>query len=151
MRTPIIGLALLGVLALACGGTTTTTQDLATPDLATASTADMATPDLATAGPQTVTVNVAAGGGFSFDPKTVTIKVGDTVKWVWGGGGHNVVSGSNATADNKFCSPNDMNCSAAALSNAGDTYSHKFTAAGSFPYFCRPHAGAGMTGTITVQ
>lgn len=97
-----------------------------------------------------MTVNVGPGGGRTFDPKNVTVKVGDTVKWVWMSSNHNVVSGT-AAADDKFCSPMDMNCATAPLSIAGATYSHKFTAAGTFPYFCKPHLAAGMTGSVTVQ
>ena len=34
---------------------------------------------------------------------------------------------------------------------AGNVYVFPFTTKGTYPYFCRPHVGAGMTGTITVQ
>ncbi len=90
-------------------------------------------------------------GGFSFAPSTVTIKVGDTVRWTWGSMGHNVVSGSGGVADDKFCSPSDTSCATAPTSTTGAVYSHKFTAAGSYPYFCKPHASFGMTGTVTVN
>jgi plastocyanin len=30
-------------------------------------------------------------------------------------------------------------------------YDHTFTTAGTFPYFCAPHASSGMVGTIVVQ
>jgi plastocyanin len=106
-------------------------------------------PDLAK-GPTTFVVMVGAGG-LKFDPKDVQIAVGDTVQWLWANGGHNVVSGMNGQADNKFCSPNDMNCGAAPVSIAGTKYSHKFTQAGAFPYYCKPHLGAGMVGSVTVK
>jgi plastocyanin len=108
-------------------------------------------PDLSGGGgPKTFDVMVGQGGT-KFSPKDVTIHKGDTVKWTWAASNHNVVSGSNATADGTFCSPNDMNCAGAPLSNAGATYSHTFNAAGTFNYFCAPHAGAGMVGSVTVQ
>jgi plastocyanin len=44
-----------------------------------------------------------------------------------------------------------MNCATAATLASGSTYSHTFTQAGSFPYFCRPHCSMGMTGTVVVQ
>jgi plastocyanin len=104
------------------------------------------------------THDVQVGGStFTFTPATLTICAGDTVHWVWMGTGHDVESGTNGTADNKFCSgtsptdPGDTNCAMAPLQNAGFTYDHVFTTAGSFPYFCRPHASIGMVGTITVQ
>ena len=107
-----------------------------------------AAPDLAM-GANVATVNVGMGGA-TFSPKSVTIKVGESVRWVWIGGNHNVVSG-NGAPDNKFCNPNNMSGANAPVVGAGTTYEFKFTQAGSFPYYCVPHFGAGMTGTVTVQ
>jgi plastocyanin len=98
------------------------------------------------------THDVQVGGvSFSFTPSTLTICAGDTVHWVWMGSGHTVTSGTNGTADNKFCNQNNMNCSANPTESTGNTYDFTFATAGTFPYFCRPHASLGMTGTITVQ
>jgi plastocyanin len=74
---------------------------------------------------------------------------------MWAGSGHDVtsgtVSGGVGTPDNKFCNQNNTDCANAPLENAGNTYSFVFTTAGSYSYYCRPHASFGMTGTITVQ
>jgi plastocyanin len=94
-------------------------------------------------------VNVGAGGN-SFSPSTLTIKVGEKVRWVFASAGHNVVSGTACTADNKFCNPADASCATAPLAANGTTYEHTFTTAGSFPYFCKPHCGIGMIGTVVV-
>jgi plastocyanin len=120
---------------------------------AAADASDTATADTAAdaSGPKTVDVTVGPGGGTSFSPSTVTIKVGDTVRWTWGGTGHNVVSGTGGVADNKFCSPSDTGCATAATSTVGAVYSHTFTTAGTYPYFCAPHASFGMTGSVTVN
>jgi plastocyanin len=101
-------------------------------------------------GASTYTV-VVGQNGLTFSPGLLTIKAGDTVHWMWAASGHNVVSGSGGVADGKFCSPKDMDCANAKTSNMGDTYDHRFAAAGTFPYFCAPHFAAGMTGTIKVQ
>jgi plastocyanin len=101
-------------------------------------------------GPITWTVQVGQGG-INFSPKTLTIQAGDSVQWTWVASGHSVTSGASCTPDNKFCSPNDTSCATGTTSNAGDTYTHKFTTAGAFPYFCTPHCISGMTGTVTVQ
>src|SRR5687767_3370566 len=56
------------------------------------------------AGTAAATVNLVPN---RFDPPSVTIKVGQTVQWKWGGGTHNVVGGTNCTPDtgpNKFTS-----------------------------------------------
>jgi plastocyanin len=102
------------------------------------------------------THDVQVGGtSFTFTPSALSICKGDTVHWVWMGGPHTVTSGTvtggAGTADNNFCNQNDTNCSANPTENAGNTYDHTFATSGAFPYFCRPHAGSGMTGTITVQ
>jgi plastocyanin len=155
----LFGLALLSALALGCGNSSTA-KDMAAADLAmkpadlSTQPADMSMgPDLA---PATVNVQVGAAGN-TFSPKTVTVNVGDTVKWTWVGNNHNVVSASSATnaslgvSDGRFCDENNQNCANAPLDTAGHTYSFTFTTKGTYDYFCKPHAAAGMTGTITVQ
>jgi len=101
--------------------------------------------------PQTITVTVGSGGSLSFGQANVTIHVGDTVHWVWGSSGHNVVSGTNGSADGKFCSNGDSNCGSAPLLASGTTYDHTFDQAGSFPYFCAAHVSFGMVGMVTVM
>jgi plastocyanin len=97
------------------------------------------------------TVMVGPGGSFRFDPETITVHVGDTVRWRWDSSGHNVVSGSGGTADGRFCSPNNQNCGSPPLSGSGATYEHTFNNAGTFPYFCSIHQSSGMTGMVVVQ
>jgi plastocyanin len=75
---------------------------------------------------------------FSFSPQSLTITVGDIVKWTNISGTHNVLAN-----DNSFTSGNPA--------PAIWTYTHTFTSAGNFPYYCEPHLSMGMTGTIIVQ
>ena len=74
------------------------------------------------------------GGLRSFSASSVTITPGQTVRWVWGSTNHNVVSGSNAVADNQFCSPADTNRPSTPLTGPGTVYSHTFTTPGTYPY-----------------
>ena len=136
----------------------TTAPDLTTPagndsataaDLTTAK--DAATGSDGTVSGATVDVTVGPNGTLTFQPKDVSVNVGDTVRWTWMGNNHTVTSGANAVADDKFCSPSDAGCQGAATSSAGAVYMHKFTVAGAFPYYCRPHIGAGMIGSVTVK
>ncbi len=90
----------------------------------------------------TVIVNVAPGGGFSFAPSTISIHVGDTVRWNWGSGGHSTTSGSSCNPDGLWNS---------GILSSGSTFSRTFNTAGNFPYFCIPHCGLGMTGTVSVS
>ncbi|HVH43618.1 MAG TPA: plastocyanin/azurin family copper-binding protein [Labilithrix sp.] len=76
-----------------------------------------------------------------FSPAQVRVKVGDTVLWTWGGGSHDVVSGTNCTPDAKFRSK---------LQSSG-TFEQKFDTAGTFPFFCTPHCSMGMTGEVIVE
>lgn len=75
---------------------------------------------------------------FSFSPQSQTIFVGDIVKWTNTSGTHNVRAN-----DNSFYS--------GPAAPAPWTFSHTFTTAGDFPYYCEPHLSMGMTGTIIVQ
>jgi plastocyanin len=74
---------------------------------------------------------------FSFSPQSLTVTVGDIVRWTNISGTHNVKAD-----DNSFTS--------GAAAPAPWEYTHTFTTAGSNPYYCEPHQGMGMTGTIIV-
>jgi len=72
----------------------------------------------------------------SYDPETVTIKVGDTVTWV-----NEDAPQHDVVADNgEFKSD---------LFDKGQTFSFTFTQAGTYPYHCSIHPG--MTGTVIVE
>lgn len=75
---------------------------------------------------------------------TTTINVGDMVTWTVAAGSvsHTITSGSNCTADGKFDSGNKK---------AGESFSHTFTTAGTYPYFCTYHCSMGMVGSVVVQ
>ena len=95
--------------------------------------------------------DVAVGkGGDVFVPDTVTISVGDTVRWTWAEDGHSVTSGDPCTPDEQFCSPDDTNCDQGILSDLGTVYEHTFDQAGTYNYFCFAHCAIGMTGVINV-
>ena len=98
----------------------------------------------------TFDVTVGPGGGFTFDPSTVNISVGDTVRWTWAGSGHSVTSGPPCAADSQYCSPNDTSCFPGTLSNSGTVYQHTFTHAGAYSYHCLAHCVLGMTGVVNV-
>lgn len=80
--------------------------------------------------------NVAVSG-LSFSPRSVTIRVGDSVTWTGLGSNHNV-----QTDTDPFCGDFPV---------AGGTCTIRFNQAGTFNYYCFPHRGAGMVGTVIVQ
>jgi len=99
------------------------------------------------------TVDVQVGPALAFEPDTVDISVGDTVRWTWAGDGHTVTSGQPCAADSQFCSPDDINCAAGITSPAGTVYTHTFATPGTYSYFCAApgHCLAGMTGVVNVS
>ncbi len=91
----------------------------------------------------TTSVNIV---DFAFQPANVTIKVGDTVKWTnTGPSTHTTTSG---TTTGGVRHP-DGQWDSGSLS-AGQTFSHTFTKAGDYPYYCSFHFTS-MVGTVTVQ
>ncbi len=97
------------------------------------------------------TVNV--GSGFSFTPANTTIEVGDTVRWDWVGGTHNVSSGSGGIHDGNFYSgPATGNTSnfMDVVFNEDFVNSHPMSN-DNYPFYCEPHFGFGMMGSIHVN
>lgn len=85
-------------------------------------------------------VEVSLTASFTFSPSTLTISPGTTVVW------------RNAAAVFHTVTPDGHSeWQRAALNQANQTFSHTFNTAGTFAYYCEPHQGQGMTGTITVQ
>ncbi len=83
---------------------------------------------------QVQTVDVAIRG-FAFQPNTITVPVGTTVRWT------NQDSVSHTTTSN------DRVWDSGTL-RQGQSFSFTFTKPGTFPYFCAIHPG--MTGTVVV-
>ncbi len=81
------------------------------------------------------------GGMLAFEPSTVTIARGDTVRFV-----NNNLAPHNAV----FGGHEELSHSPLAFA-AGEEWEETFTAAGTYPYWCEPHRGAGMVGTVIVQ
>ncbi|HEX5132603.1 MAG TPA: plastocyanin/azurin family copper-binding protein [Candidatus Krumholzibacteria bacterium] len=80
-----------------------------------------------------------------FSPRDVTVAAGDSVTWRWEGShSHSVTQGTTPDA-----SQDPSRLFDSGIKNSG-TFGYRFTAAGSVPYFCRPHFAIGMKGTVTV-
>jgi plastocyanin len=92
----------------------------------------------------TITVKMGADNGMlAFEPSSVTIKKGDTVKWV-----NNKLPPHNIMFEDKALSDKSHD---AMMFSPGESYEVTFDSAGTFSYYCAPHRGAGMAGTVTVQ
>ncbi|MGF1458008.1 MAG: plastocyanin [Leptolyngbyaceae cyanobacterium] len=88
-----------------------------------------------------------------FEPAKLTVKPGDTVTWVNNKmAPHNVIFDPNQIPGDKSLadkiSHNQLTFA------PGENYSTTFSAdmpTGDYGYYCAPHRGAGMVGTITVE
>jgi len=83
--------------------------------------------------PTTVDIDIS---GFAFNPATITIKKGTTVRWTQKDSTRHSATSDDGVFDSQLLSK-------------GETYSHTFNDAGTFKYHCRPHSS--MKGKIIVE
>jgi len=88
-------------------------------------------------------------GALVFEPSSVSVKAGETVTFVNNVGfPHNVVFDEDAV-------PAGVNADAIShedyFNAPGEKYDLTLKEAGSYSFYCEPHQGAGMAGTITVN
>ena len=124
-------------------GTPTETDTPTEADTATQADTPTQTPTATSAVAQVVQVGA---DGFQFAPERVEIAAGDAVEWTWASGGHNVQP--DAVPDGS-----DWTGTAGSATDtyaSGHTYRHTFDVPGRYDYYCAPHQGAGMTGSVTV-
>lgn len=96
-------------------------------------------------GEQTVRVGVVDN---FFIPEEVHLFEGDSVRWEHepNEGFHTITSGLSSRPEDGPGSLFDEESS-----DSRPVFVHRFEQAGDFPYFCRPHEHAGMTGVVRVQ
>jgi plastocyanin len=97
----------------------------------------------------TIVPNASTLASKAFSPDVANAKVGDTVTWtnkdtVM----HTVTSGSGSSDPAKGKEFDSGLSGPTALTTTGKTFSHKFAAAGQFPYFCQVHPT--MVGKVIV-
>lgn len=119
---------------------TATGNDASSSGDAPVSSADASTTTDAT----TVAKNTVIVANYTYEPSSLTIKVGETVTWKFEEGSHSVTSGSACQRDDKFDSE---------VFPSPHTFEHKFDAAGTYEYFCdyRDHCQKGQVGVVIVQ
>jgi plastocyanin len=103
---------------------------------------------------------IGDGQTYQFEPASLTIKVGDAVRWtVISGTPHNVSFWSDSIpsgAESQLGAnmENTMSPLTGPLLNAvSDTYTISFAGVppGSYKYYCTPHLALGMKGSLTIQ
>ena len=97
---------------------------------------------VSTAQAKTVEVKLGTDAGMlAFEPSNISISAGDTVKFV-----NNKLAPHNAVFDgNEDLSHPDLAFA------PGESWERTFSAAGTYDFYCEPHRGAGMVGTVTVN
>ncbi|MDX6658497.1 MAG: hypothetical protein QOH62_3290 [Solirubrobacteraceae bacterium] len=130
-RIPLLILALLALTAAGCGSSSNSSSSSSGSSSTPATTTGAATSSGGTAAKSgTVTIDMQ---NIAFNPKTVTVKVGQTVKWVNKDDvPHNVTGGPLKSS----------------TFNKGGSYAYTPKKAGTISYVCTIHPG--MTGTLTV-
>jgi plastocyanin len=127
---------------------------LSTATLATLSTAGCLTGQSSTAQPVTMPDNL------TFEPKTATIETGETVTWTNKSDiEHTVTAYEEEIPDEAayFASGGfeservARNRISEGLIAPGENYKHTFDQPGTYGYFCIPHEGSGMVGTVRVK
>lgn len=102
-------------------------------------------------------VTVKMTSQLRFEPAGVTIQRGETITWVNASPIPHTTTGDPEKNPVKETRPELAQLSPGAegwdsgLLNEGQSFSHTFTVAGEYKYFCIPHVLSGMLGTITVQ
>ncbi len=100
--------------------------------------------------PVATTHIVKMTGDYEFVPSSLTIKQGDSVKWVvTGNKPHEVASGPVIeTEDGREGVPDGLWKTG---KMASGSFTYTFHSTGTFPYYCDSHVDVGMIGTITVK
>jgi len=88
-----------------------------------------------------VDVTMGSNGNLIFDPSEITIDAGDTIHFVNGMlPPHNIIVEGRADLSRESL-----------MFNPGESQDITFADAGDYDFFCGPHQGAGMVGTIHVN
>ena len=88
-----------------------------------------------------VDVTMGSGGNLIFDPSDITINAGETIHFVNGMlPPHNIIVKGRADLSRESL-----------MFNPGESQDILFADAGDYDFFCGPHQGAGMIGTVHVN
>ena len=89
----------------------------------------------------------------TFQPSTLSIKVGDTVEWKNDGTTVHHASTDSSSAINPadVSKPSSAKPFDSGFLQPGQSFSYTFTVPGKYNYICAPHETSGMAGVITVK
>lgn len=87
------------------------------------------------------TIEVGGSSGISFVPSSVTVTLGDTVKWEWDNGSHTTTSVNIPVGAASWDE---------VINSSNLSFVYVPTVPGDYDYKCTPHASLGMVGSFTV-
>jgi|TARA_B100000959_G_scaffold85250_1_gene90643 plastocyanin len=93
---------------------------------------------------QAATVEVKLGsdaGMLAFEPSNIKIKAGDKIKFV----------NNNMAPHNAIFEGHDELSHTDLAFAPGESWEETFSDAGNYDFYCEPHRGAGMVGTVVVE
>jgi plastocyanin len=96
---------------------------------------------------------VEMNNGLSYEPSSISIQAGETVKFVNTSALEHTVTADpdKAKRAGNVALPAGAETFDSGTLAPNETFTHTFTVPGEYMYFCIPHELAGMTGTITVK
>lgn len=89
-------------------------------------------------------ITVGPDGALRFEPAELSVAPGTTVTWEWDSDFHSVTVES--TPDGA-----DWSGTGETTHDQGYTHEHTFDVEGTYSYYCQPHRGSGMTGSLIVE
>lgn len=153
-------IAALALFAFACGGGEPA-SDQAEPETPATQDEPAMADHTGTGTVHEVRMLLTDDGNYVYDPSTLTIKVGDTVRWVNVNDVHNVAFYGDqippaAAEALESLMPAEAKLgplSGRLISQPNDAYEITFAGVptGDYGYFCTPHEALGMTATLTVE
>ncbi len=89
----------------------------------------------------------------TFQPSTLSIKVGETVEWKNVGNSVHHASSDPSTAVNpaEVSNPPGAKPFDSGFLQPGQSYTYTFTVPGTYKYICAPHETSGMLGEVVVR
>ena len=101
--------------------------------------------------PGATTHIVEMTGNYEFVPSSLTIKQGDSVKWILIEKEHEVASGTVIEGPDGREGVPDGLWDSGTLRTTKENFTYTFNSTGTFPYYCDAHLDQGMIGSITVE
>ncbi|WP_242695652.1 plastocyanin/azurin family copper-binding protein [Halomontanus rarus] len=95
-------------------------------------------------------VAMVSDDGHHFDPHLVWIEPGGTVTWTLESGSHTTTAYHSGAEKPQRIPDEADGWDSGILQEEGQTFEHTFDVVGVYDYFCRPHEGMGMVGSVIV-